>query len=145
MIRNFEMLTESGNEISHTKDCSNPIVSTFSVLFLARGPSAVFWRIVSIIVDSVYRLSVRFLTHICKESIKFFPSFADLDSSATVVWKGVLVWVSATFSHLAPKDVGLGLFGCLPMFESSLASAFNPVASARSCGSSLERLVVDPT
>src|SRR3990167_6468888 len=122
-----------GNASSYTTDCGNPIVSTVPVLFFSGGPLAILWRIIFTIVDSIYRLALRLFSHVSKKVLKHLPPFADLYSSTTVVWKGVLVWVSASVLHLTPNEVSLGLFDCMSMLKIKSDSNFGLKKSARFC------------
>jgi len=75
-------------------------------LFRAGRPSAVLFTIWAIVVDSVNRKSGRSLPHIFKKLTEFLPSFADRDSSASVVAPRRSFWTRASANHGMPNIVG---------------------------------------
>lgn len=87
------------------------VAPVFVLLFL-NGPSAISRLIVSIIVDTVKRSSVRSFSHVGNEIPKTFaPSFANANASGTVVLVSAIGWVSAALHHRAIASIKRVLFG----------------------------------
>lgn len=80
-------------------------------LCLCRGPSAVFWIVRPVIVDSVECVAVWYWSHVGKESREVLPTFADRDASTAVV--GILRRgrAEAPRPHALPHGVRLGFVG----------------------------------
>jgi len=65
-------------------------------------PAAVFWRIWTVVIDSIKRESGWPLSHVYQEILKRFPSFAHRDSSAAVPLPFVRRFVFAPLPHFLP-------------------------------------------
>ena len=135
----MKTFAQLGNASSDSKHCNNSICSRVSVLFLASCPSAVLWRVVSIVVDAVKRLSFRFFTHVCEEVIKLIPPFTNSNSSASIVWKGFVSWIKASSPHCDPNIVNSGTG--VSMGSSPLRDKLPLQAPAGSRNSSLKHTV----
>ena len=70
------------------------VTSLVDCLFMLCCPTAVFWAIITIVIDSL-NLKARLVrrSHICEKIIKHVPSFADLDSTAAIVLVAIVVFV----------------------------------------------------
>jgi hypothetical protein len=82
------------------------VIAAVSVLLNVSGPSAIFWAVVSIIIDAIKALTCRPLSHVSKEVFKVFPALANLYSTASVVRPARHSWVSAPSEHACPNAIG---------------------------------------
>ena len=103
-------------------------------LFFICGPSTVFWRIRSIIVNSIQCFSFRLLSHISEKVFKTVkPALADGDPPTAITFESIVFGVITSCFHHMPAIVGRISLSSLsrapPMFESMLGFALQ--ASAR--------------
>ena len=81
-------------------------VAPIESLILPRTPSAIFGRIVSIIVRSVNRESLRTLAHVFDESGETVaPSLAYRDASSAVIFERLIFGIKAALFHVDPYCV----------------------------------------
>ena len=82
----------------------NPyIVSFVSILDFWGSPSAIFFRISIVVIDSIKRGSFkRAFSHISKKVFKFHPIVRNCDSSGTVMLVSLSGWKGAAFHHRNP-------------------------------------------
>lgn len=110
----------------------NMIDAFISRLFLARGPSAVLWRIAFVV---IYAIKGGFLKwdwkHIFCKAFKRTPFIADSNASATVIMVVAGILVIAPLVHAAPNVVSAS-FG-LPMGGESPSRGFRAYAAATLC------------
>lgn len=85
-----------------------PVGSCVKCLNTTSGPSAIFFVVTQIVVNSVDAMVWWAPTHILKKILKFFPTFAVCDSPASVVWPLWSVGVVATPLHRGPYSVFCG-------------------------------------
>jgi hypothetical protein len=84
------------------------VSSSVALLFTSCGPTAIFRAIRAIVVNSVNRVVFTWLfPHIGKKVLKFLPSFANINPSASVVVKKLVFRVAAPASHTTPSAVGV--------------------------------------
>lgn len=77
-------------------------------LLSGRGPSAVFWRVVAIVVDPIKRKAAGLFAHVRQEVRKAIgpaPAFAYLDASSAVAVKKPVRRIAATVVHGGPDSV----------------------------------------
>ena len=80
--------------------------AAITYLLFAGGPAAISRLVTPVIIwISVDRLSGWPLSHIGEEMFKSLPSFADLDSAASVVIKILVFGITASFAHRSPASV----------------------------------------
>ena len=91
-------------------------------------PTTIFWRVVSIIVDAVERLSAWPVAHVSKKILKFMPALADLDAATAVVDKIRRGWIFAAVKHARPTDVGSWSFAIHQMAVAWLRSCWHAAA-----------------
>ena len=89
------------------------------------APFTVFRRIVTIIVDSFYRMPWRWpLAHIREEISKVIPSVADVYSAPTILSKFGVIRIITAISHSTPytvfRNIRLSVF--VPMFTQFLVT-----------------------
>lgn len=104
------------------------------VLLRCRRPSAIFGRVVSVVVDAIDRCSWRFFAHVGEKVFKFVPALADFDAAAAVVFVIFFpVFVATAGSHVHPGAKGCGPLtaGGVPVLAIVEASEFE--TSARLC------------
>ena len=78
-----------------------------ALLFLAGGPSTIFWRVIAIVIDSVQCITrAWFRAHISKKVLKaFLPSVTYLNSTASPISKIRLTHIIASAFHGYPGTV----------------------------------------
>lgn len=109
-------------------------------LLVRRGPSAVFWAVVAIVINAVNRvLPAGLLSHVGKKIIEALPPFTHGYTPAAVCRVFPVFYVFAPRPHLVPYVVGWGLghamtgeAGCVGIGKG--APAANAVPSAQVCG-----------
>src|SRR3569623_385210 len=76
-------------------------------LLLTRRPSAVIWGVISVTVDAINRVQLRWLlSHVGKKVLKTAaPSVANLDSARPVEFVGNMSLVGAAVDHAAPRMI----------------------------------------
>jgi hypothetical protein len=79
-------------------------VPAVPLLLFPSGPAAVFWRIITVIVDTIKGGSFRAFSHVFNEIVKrIFPPVADFYSAPAVVFKSFCFWIVAPAKHGLPK------------------------------------------
>lgn len=94
-----------------------PISRGICELGFSSRPSAVFWRVWSIVVDSIYRMAIGSRTHVFSEGFKALPALTESDSPASVVFKNSRFWIAASRPHREPCSISSGFRH--PMFDRS--------------------------
>lgn len=76
-------------------------------LLPTRGPSAIGWLVVAVIVDAIQRvIRRRSLTHVEQECrVGLLPSLAHRNASASIVWPRRNLWIEAAADDVAPDSV----------------------------------------
>lgn len=75
-------------------------------LFLYGGPSAVFWAIITVWVNSINGVLLAWpLPHVIKKISKNLPSLANGDASSTVIVPVRFFGIGASFNHTGPNIV----------------------------------------
>jgi hypothetical protein len=78
-------------------------------------PSTIRRCVVAVWVDAVDGHAWRTLSHVSKEIFKRVPSFADYNSTGTVVFKVFAVFVITALEHAVPCSVRRSQFSIVPM------------------------------
>lgn len=104
-IGNAKSLSVEGEHIDRADHAS-----AIQGLFSRRSPSAILWSVVAIIVNTLKAHVSGRLAHIGEEVGKFFPSFADLNSSTAVVTVIGSRGVGAASDHVTPARIHRGVF-----------------------------------
>ena len=81
------------------------LFATIISLFFTGGPTAIFRRIVAVIVDAVNCKSFGARPHIGVEIVKVVPSITYFYAVAAVMYVTCAFWVIASFVHSAPDIV----------------------------------------
>jgi hypothetical protein len=76
-------------------------------LLFACAPHAIVWAIIAVVVFSVQGVAWRWLgAHIRNEVLNGIqPSVAHFDSTTTISWIVVMIWIQASVSHVKPVAV----------------------------------------
>ncbi len=103
-------------------------------LFSACGPAAVSWFVSGVIVrESIKSFTFWPLAHISKEIFKLSPSFANCNSSASIVIKSRIRFVGASGYHCGPRTIGRRLVSfCRMSMRSLMERAFSRFSGAES-------------
>jgi hypothetical protein len=120
----------------------NPFTPIAALLF-ACCPATVIWRILSIIIYSVERMSLGWpVSHIHQEGLKtLLPSLTDYDSTASIVHKIWVIRIIASLAHRFPSRVLDGI--CVTVNRAPFGSNFFPQASTASAMSVSYRMSID--
>jgi len=124
-----------GNTFSPTVYSNKTITRHISTLHFLSSPSAIFRRIVTIIIYAVQRvLRTRLISQICKEIRKTFkrviPTVADFDSSSTVPLIGSVVRIITTAAHISPRIINRPFVAyCPAMFIPFVSYAFSVIST----------------
>lgn len=87
----------------HASVFNNYRVPSVADLLSCRGPSAVLWRVWSIVVNSVNRGVYWAISHIGQEILKRMPTLAHGNPTTSVKRVGMIVRVFAPTSHSRPR------------------------------------------
>jgi hypothetical protein len=90
------------------------------VLLRIGRPTAIAWRVISVVVDAVKREFGGFFAHVGEKMLKIvMPSVANCDAAAAVVLKTFCIRVVAATEHLRPRAISCGPFSadCVAVFE----------------------------
>ncbi len=114
-----------------------------------QSPSAIIWRVISIVVDAIKRVFWRrTFSHVGEEIGKVTPSFAYGYSTTSIVHKGRVVLPSASVVHLIPRiefwRIGQSVFSCRATHARLLSAFLFCVSHLRSLANLL-RSTVAPT
>jgi len=113
-----------------------PCAGTIAGLLTSGGPSAVFWRVVAIVVDPVDRAVCWLGAHVCQKVFKALrptPSVADLNAAPTVSVEKPIGGVAASVLHSRPNAIGRA-FGHAVLAGRASAAArnlFEPLEKSR--------------
>jgi hypothetical protein len=110
-----------------------PIGASITHLFGPCGPAAVSGFIIAVVVDAVKRMLITgSRSHVSEEGAKIvLPSITDGNAPAAVMFKGFVVFVSASRFHLGPRSIFRAIQGaiaiaiaasCVAVTEKSLTS-----------------------
>lgn len=99
-MKSFTMFSDTG---CHSRHGDNLILAGISRLLNSCLPFAVTFFIVTIVVFSPQSHPVGTLAHVRKEIGKQFPSIANSDSSAAVIFPLFVSRISASHNHLRPN------------------------------------------
>lgn len=139
-IYDSEVFTKFRKTSCLTSYCQHEIETPVSRLLSPSRPFAVFWFIISIIVNSFDCKSRRFVTHVLEKVLKLKPSLAHLNSSAAIIFEALIAWIVATPHHVAPNPVRtclLASFGLAVLCRSG-GTYFPYETSARPSGTASE-------
>lgn len=78
--------------------------SSISHLRSVIRPSAIFWRVVAVVVYAIKRHSIRPWPHVGKKVLKLGPAIADRYTSAAIVLKLFAFWIVAALAHGYPRS-----------------------------------------
>lgn len=96
-------------EISHASLDSihsvDSIESGITCLHELRRPLAVLWAVMAIVIDAFKCHAWRLFTHVLKKLCVVKPSFADLDSTTSIVVETFKVFVHASPLHCTPQSI----------------------------------------
>ncbi len=77
-------------------------------LFFRRRPATIPWLIISVIINSIERLTDGAFPHVIKEVLKHFsPALANRYPSTAVLGVNWEVWISASADHRSPSSISL--------------------------------------
>lgn len=116
-------------------------LSAVQALFRHRGPANISWLVVSVVVDAINRVLLRWpMAHVFEEGLeRVHPAFTDADAPASVVRVGVDSRVVASALHVLPDAVlgrsphtGTGI-ARMAMPARSGAGQFMRATAARLC------------
>src|SRR5690348_4544857 len=79
-----------------------PVRASIVGLLLRRGPSAILWRIVPVIVDAVDASTWRSHAHVTDKVLEHHPAVAHADAAPSVVLERWMFFVIAALLHLLP-------------------------------------------
>lgn len=102
-VTNAEPIGPFRSSFGYTVQCYQFIAPAVIGLFLSRSPSAILQRVWTVIVDSfqcVFR--GRTLSHIGQKVFKACPSFTNINSSTTVIFKRRIAGISTPLTHVFP-------------------------------------------
>ncbi len=89
---------------AHERDTHG--VASIAVLGLRRGPHAIIFRIMAVVVDALQRRAARSFSHIFKKRFDALaPALTDLDASAAIRVESASRWVFAPLFHQVPNVV----------------------------------------
>lgn len=84
--------------------CKNPIVAFVILLLCSSSPTAVFFRIIRVIVDAIKLMCGRWsFPHVSNECLKRLPIFANFNSPSTVSCKATGFRILASSFHASPN------------------------------------------
>lgn len=80
-------------------------------------PSAIFWMVISVVVDSIKRHTIRALAHVTKEVLEEHPALTDGNTPTTVVRIVPVRRIKAAFFHCCPGFISrrFNPLGSMPM------------------------------
>ena len=96
------------------KSSSLKLYHLIMCLFLVCGPSTVFGIIPAICLNPIQSHVFGPFSHVSKEVVKTFPSFADFNSPASIAVKRLVIRVVTSTIHTTPRSIS-------PVFNSSFA------------------------
>ena len=101
------MPLKQSNALKHTDTSGTLSVSTLvPLLFGARGPTAILWRVGTIVVDAVNGVIGRWLSaHVRQKCLVVRPSVANRNSTPAIARIPAISWILATLEHVRPRLV----------------------------------------
>lgn len=81
------------------------ICSTIIILLGLVRPFAVFWTIISIVIDSIQAATRWFSSHVFQKAVKIRPSLTDLYSSSSIILVSAFFRVFAPSMHVIPDPI----------------------------------------
>lgn len=89
----------------HSDVLNGDVGSLVVSLFNLRNPSAIFRRVVSVIVRAVDRHARRFFAHVREEILELRPAFTNRDAATAVILVIVRIGVRAARMHVTPRTI----------------------------------------
>lgn len=77
--------------------------TSVSHLLGMRSPLAIFWRVVSVVIDAINTMSCGTFSHVCKKIFKFLPPLAHFDAATAVMPIRLIVCFFASLPHAKPN------------------------------------------
>jgi hypothetical protein len=112
MPSDIKALRPLGDSHAHPSALENNIVPRIIRLLNRVRPSAVFWAVVSIVVDPVDAGTFWSCAHVAGEYREaILPPFADLDSSSSITWESGMLGIGCSGLHPLPSGVKRVIFG----------------------------------
>lgn len=106
-------------------------ISSVLTLLFARGPSAIFRAVVTVVVDAVYAVILGgWLTHVLQKVLKRIPSFTHRDSPASVVMVVGYAGPITSVSDAHPCVIDLCFRDGVAVFEVLPRNKFRHTATA---------------
>ena len=105
----------------------NKSIAPIIYLLLLRGPFAITRLIITIVINSIYRVIFWPVSHIRSKNNKIIPSFANLYSSAAIIIKIFIIFIVTPLSDRKPSRIkNVPTIRTPMLFKSS-----NPIAPTR--------------
>lgn len=102
--RNSKMSGKLINAAGFVPNSISAIIASVGSLLKRRGPSAIGWAVITVIINTIKGLSFWSLPHISKKILKFFPAFTYRNSSPSVSMEKWIVFVKASRPHASPRN-----------------------------------------
>lgn len=125
--RNAKFVSPIGDALRTTIPRNESRISPIALLFSPTRPSAIFWAVVSVWINSVNRITVWARTHVVQEVLKRIPSLANSDPSTTVRIVVGKLGIIAAASHSKPHPVKRVPFAtsCVTVFNRVFHTWYN--------------------
>lgn len=133
-VINAKMFTQFCNATGNSSDRNNYVVSPVAMLFRWCRPTAIGRLIISVIVNAINRFTNWAFPHVFQKMFNFKPSFTDFNSSAPIIFIGIMLWIGAAIYHAVPALVGIG-------FGKSMSS--EPAIQATIANTTPQRSIAD--
>ncbi len=104
------VLTKLSQRISRPRNFRR-CVDAVTRLFFSRGPLAVLFAVIAVIVYAVQRLAFWALSHVFQKILKFIPSLTERYAASTVPVVMGCFGVGASLLHRKPRPVGIAPIG----------------------------------
>jgi len=107
-------------------ECNQSVASSIPVLCRTCSPSAIFLAVISVIVDTIKRMSRRWsIAHIRNEVFKRLPALTNFNSSAPVSFIRMVIWSSTSIVHIYPCSMFRSFSVSMANSPASLARLYN--------------------
>lgn len=116
-VRNVKMLTQCFKTCRDSTERDCHVGFSIPALFFLCNPSTIIRLISFIIIYSVKQCSAWTNTHVIQKILKFHPSIANCDPSASIVFETIPFWIRTSLYHACPRTICWASWSRMTMFR----------------------------
>lgn len=113
-----------------TPVCNHSIGSLVSILNASSRPLTIFFTVVAVYINSLYRSAFGSFAHVVIKDLKLIPLLANRNAPPSIVGESIRVFIKTPISHFLPRLVRSRSFGVLSWTLSMFGNRIGKKTSA---------------